>query len=70
MTQPRTRNEYLLSILKNDLKRVQESIDILGDHIMSLQNQGFKVSRDSTDAFGYLNREEGRLEGLIYELTH
>jgi pyruvate-formate lyase len=70
MTQPRTRNEYLLSILKNDLKRVQQSIDILGDHIMNLQNQGFKVSKDSIDAFGYLNREEGRLEGLIYELTH
>jgi hypothetical protein len=68
MTQ--TRNKYLLSILDNDLKRVNARIDTLWENISYHRQSGTNASKDTTGALEYLIQEQSRLEGLMYELTH
>jgi len=69
MTQPRTRNEYLISILKDELATVNDRLDRLYDTIRSLGEDGY-YTKTFTEAFAYFNREQGRLEEEIYNLTH
>jgi hypothetical protein len=66
----KTRNEYLLSILKNDLKRVNAQIDRLWENISYHKQSGTNASKNITGACEYLIREQSRLEEEIYKLTH
>jgi hypothetical protein len=64
-----TTNHYLISILKDELTIVNDRLDRLYDTITSLGEDGY-YTKNFTEAFGYFNREQGRLEEEIYKLTH
>jgi hypothetical protein len=66
---PRTRNEYLLSILKDELTIVNDRLDRLHDTISALGEDGY-YSKNFMEAIPYFKREQKRLEEEILNLTH